>query len=320
MTNVRTITSRKGREKKRQKATLLKRMYKHKAVYMFIIPAIIWYVIFCYVPMYGITLAFKDYQFNKGMLYSPWVGLRYIKQFVTHYDFMRIVKNTVVISSMKLFITFPAPIILALSLNEVKNGRFKKFVQTASYLPYFVSWVVVVSLMEKFLTPNFGPVNEWLNQLFGIEPIYFMGEKAFFYPIVVLSEIWKNIGWGSIIYLAAISGIDPMLYEAAYVDGANRWQQIIKITLPSLLPTIGILFILNIGNFVRLGFDQMYLLQKPSLMQVSEILDTYIVKVGIKQGQFSYATAVQLFQSTFSLFLVLTVNKLTKKISGISLW
>lgn len=300
--------------------SLLKRIYKHRVIYLFILPAIVWYIVFCYIPMYGITLAFKDFQFNKGMLYSPWVGLRYVKQFIMHYDFLRIFKNTVIISCLKLLFTFPAPIILALSLNEVRNKRFKKLVQTASYLPYFVSWVVVVSLMEKFLTPNFGPINEWLNHIFGIEPIYFMGKKEYFYPIVVFSEIWKNVGWGSIIYLAAISGIDPALYEAAYVDGANRWQQILKITLPSLLPTIGILFILNIGNFVRLGFDQMYLLQKPSIMQISEIFDTYIVKVGIKQGQFSYASAVQLFQSTFSLGLVLVVNKIIKKVSGISLW
>lgn len=287
---------------------------------MFIVPAVVWYLIFCYVPMYGITLAFKDYQFNKGILFSPWVGLRYVKQFIYHYDFMRILKNTLIISGLKMLFVFPAPIILALSINEVRNKHYKKLIQTASYLPYFVSWVVVMSLMEKFLSPNFGPVNELLNRMFGIDPIYFLGEKAYFYPIVVLSDIWKTIGWGSIIYLAALSGIDPNLYEAAIVDGANRWQRMMKITLPALVPTIGILFLLNIGNFVRLGFDQMYLLQKPSIMTISEVLDTYIVKTGIKQGNFSYATAAQLFQSTFSLVLVIGTNKLSKKITGISLW
>lgn len=303
-----------------KKKSLWKTLWSYRYIYLFILPAVVWYFIFCYVPMYGITLGFKEFRFDKGLLGSPWVGTRYLMQFLTHYDFWKLIRNTVSISFFKLLFGFPAPIILALMLNEIKNRVFKRTVQTLSYLPYFVSWVVVMTIFAKFLSPNAGPVNEWKTALFGGDSIYFMGEPVWFYPIVIISNVWKSVGWNSIIYLAALSTIDPELYEAATIDGAGKWKSLTHITLPGLRPTIGILLILSVGGLMYAGFDQIYLIRNPSNLDVSEILETYILQAGLRQGQFSYAAVIGFFQSVVAFLIVVTTNTIAKKTTEISLW
>ena len=305
---------------KKRSTIFWKRVLVYKYSYLFVLPAVIWYLIFCYIPMYGITLGFKEYRFDKGILGSPWVGFRYLSQFFNFYDFWKLIGNTLQISSLKLIFCFPAPILLALLLNELKNGKFKKIIQTVSYLPFFVSWVIVVNLFSKLFSPNNGPVNDLLVSLFGMKPVYFLGEPGMFYPLVVLTDIWKGVGYGSIIFLSALTGIDQQLYEAAKIDGCGKWKSMLHISLPGLVPTIGIMFILSIGGLMRAGFEQIYLMQTPGTLDVSEILDTYVVKVGIKNGMFSYATVVGFFQSVVSLLLIIITNKISKKMTEVSLW
>jgi putative aldouronate transport system permease protein len=205
-------------------------------------------------------------------------------------------------------------------LNEVRHKKFKQVVQTVSYLPFFISWVVVMTLFTKILTPNAGPVNDLKVSLFGGDPIFFMGSPFWFYPIVVISFIWKSIGWNSIIYLAAISSINPELYDSAAIDGAGRWKMMLNVTLPSIKPTIGILFILSIGSLMSAGYEQIYLIRQPSNLEVSEILDTYIIQAGIKQAQYSLATVAGFFQAFVALILIVLTNQVSKKTSEVSLW
>ncbi len=302
------------------KKSLLKRVWSYKKIYLIILPAVIWYFIFLYIPMYGATLAFREYRFNTGFFGSPWVGLDYFMQFVKHPDFWKILSNTFIINGLKILLGFPAPILLALLLNEVKSGPFKRVTQTVSYLPYFVSWVVAIALFSKFLSPNGGLANDLKTSLFGGKPIFFLNESEYFYPIVVLTDIWKNAGWNSIIYLAALSTIPPELYEAAMIDGAGKFKSMLSITLPSLLPTIVIMLIMTIGSLIRSGADQIILLQYPGVLDLSEILDTHVIKQGLQRGRYSYATAVGLFQSLVSLVLIAVTNAISKKVSSISLW
>ncbi|NSW89822.1 MAG: sugar ABC transporter permease [Firmicutes bacterium] len=302
-----------------KKRLYIKKIWYFRHIYLFLLPAIIWYVIFAYYPMYGVLLAFKDFKYNLGILGSPWVGFKYFEAFLLDPRFYTVIKNTLAISILKLIFGFPAPIVLALMLNEVIHNRFKRVIQTVSYLPHFVSWVVVVSLMQKILSPSAGILNDIRYQL-GKEPIFFMGQSSLFYPLVVMSDIWKGVGWGSIIYLSALTGIDPNLYEAAEIDGAGRWSKIFKITLPCLAPTIGILLILSLSNILNAGFEQIYLMQTPPTLSVSEVVETYILKRGIRQGEFAYATAIGVFKSFVSMVLIITVNNLSRKYTEISLW
>jgi len=300
--------------------TLRKRIYEHRVIYLMLFPAVIWYLIFCYYPMYGVLLAFKDFKYNLGIIGSPWIGFRYFEQFLNQSMFWQVMRNTVVVSALKIVFCFPAPIILALMLNEVSKMRYKRIIQTFSYLPHFVSWVVVVSLLMIMLSPYGGVVNSIRTQQLGLEPIFYLGEKEYFYPLVLLSDIWKGVGWGTIIYLSAITSINNELYEAAICDGAGRFRCMWHITIPGILPTIGILFILNSGNILNAGFDQILLLQQPSNLEISQILDTYVLKVGIKEGRFGFATAIGLFKSVFSIILVLSTNWISKRATGISVW
>jgi len=269
--------------------------------------------------MYGVLLAFKNFKYNLGILGSQWAGLKYFKAFLTDSSFWDIIRNTITISVLKLIFGFPAPIILALMLNEVVHNKFKRIVQTVSYLPHFVSWVVVVTILQKLLSPNVGLVND-IRHSMGLDPIFFMGEPRLFYVLVVISDIWKGVGWGSIIYLAALTNIDPTLYEAAEIDGAGRFRKITSITLPCLMPTIGILLIMSLSGILNAGFDQIYLMQTPSTLGVSEVLDTYVLKKGIRQGEFSYSTAIGLFKSVISMFLIITVNNVSRRLTEVSLW
>lgn len=305
--------------KKTKWQRLMTRIWYYRHIYLFLLPAIIWFLTFCYYPMYGALLAFKDFKYNLGIIGSPWVGFKYFEYFLSDPKFYEVLRNTLAISFLKLIFGFPAPIILALMLNEVRCARFKKVVQTISYLPHFVSWVVVVTLLQKILSPNAGLINDIRYEM-GLEPIFFMGIKSLFLPLVIISSVWKGVGWGSIIYLAALSNIDPNLYEAAEIDGAGRWRMLFNITLPSIVPTIAILLIFNLSGILSAGFDQIYLMQTPSTMSVSEILDTYVLKLGLLDGQFSYSTAVGLFRSLVSMVLIVTVNTISKKISEVSLW
>ncbi|MFV0502404.1 MAG: ABC transporter permease [Lachnospirales bacterium] len=298
---------------------LATRIKEHWVLYLFILPCFIWLLVFCYYPMYGAILAFKDYKYDLGIWGSPFVGFKHFEAFITSQDFWLVFKNTIVISFLKIIFCFPAPIILALLLNEVQKARFKKIVQTTSYLPNFVSWVVVVSLMTVLLSPYGGIINN-IRESFGLEPIFFLGTRKYFYPTVILSDIWKNAGWGSIVYLAALTGINPTLYEAANIDGASRLKCVWHITLPGIKGIIGIMFIFAVGGILNAGFDQILLLQQPDNMIISEILDTYVLKRGLQYGKFEYATAVGLFKSVFALIMMCSANTIAKRAAEVSVW
>lgn len=299
---------------------LFRRIWRYRALYLMIIPCLVFFAVFAYVPMGGLVLAFKDYKFNKGILGSPWVGLKYFETFFGNYQAFELIRNTLVIGVIKVILEFPFPIVLALMLNEVKSARYKKLTQTISYLPNFLSWVILVTMMQRLLAPNTGLLNQIIGQLGGSDGTFFMMQENAFYPIVFFSDLWKNIGWNSIIFLAAISGIDPALYEAARIDGCRKFQEILHITLPSLRPTIGILFIMGLGGLISSGFDQIYLLRTPGNMALADTLDVYIIRMGLTGGQYGYATAVGLIQGIVSLILVVTANKISAKVTEVSIW
>ena len=306
-------------QRARNRKHLLREIFRHRMLYLFILPCFVWLIMFCYVPMGGIVLAFKNYKFNKGIYGSPWAGTKWFKQFMSDPEFWITIKNTLRITALKLVICFPAPIILALLLNEVRKAGFKRVVQTVSYLPNFVSWVVVVMLMRTILTPYGGIVND-IRKSMGLESVFFMGLKNAFLPLVIFSDLWKNIGWGSIVYLAAITAVDQELYEAAAIDGAGHGQQVLHITLPGIAQTIGIMFIMAVGGLLNAGYDQILLLQQPANMTISQVLDTYIIQTGIKYSKFEYATAIGVFKSVFSLVLVVVTNFLAQKYAEVGLW
>jgi putative aldouronate transport system permease protein len=301
---------------------LLSTIWNKRVLYLFILPAVVWYFIFCYVPMSGLLLSIKEYSFSKGIFGSEFAEplAKYFKLFFNNTNFWRMIRNTVLISVLKLVTSFPAPIILALLLNEIRVKWFKRTVQTISYLPFFISWVIVVTMLSQILSPYGGPINDLKVSLFGGETIFFMGERNWFLPIVLTSNIWKGVGWGSIVYLAAMSNINPELYEAARIDGAGKLQMIFKITLPCISSTIGILFILAVGGLISAGYDPIYLLQQPGNLELSQILDTYIVEVGLRQGNYSIATVASMFQGVIALILVVITNAILRKTTEISLW
>jgi putative aldouronate transport system permease protein len=304
---------------RKSKKTLGKRIWEHRLVYLFILPCVVSLLIFSYYPMYGATLAFKDYKYSLGIMGSPWAGLKHFKAFVSSLQFWEIIRNTVVISGLKILFCFPAPILLALLLNELRFSKLKRVIQTMSYLPNFVSWVVVLSLLTVIFSPYGGIVNNIRNRL-GFASIFFLGEERFFYPFVVLSDIWKGAGWGSIIYLSALSGINPELYESATIDGAGRLKCTWYITLPGIKMTIGIMFIYAIGGILNAGFDQILLLQQPANMLISEILDTFTLKTGLNYGKFEYASAIGLFKSAFSFLLIVITNQIAKRLFEVGIW
>lgn len=286
---------------------------RYKYLFLLLAPALIWYVIFAYGPIYGIQLAFKDFIITKGIGGSPWVGLKHFQAMVNGaQDFHLIIRNTVVLSFYHIVFGFPAPIVLALLFNELRGEIFKRFAQTLSYLPHFLSWVVVAGFMFTVLSPSSGIVNAIIGW-FGIDPIYFVGDPKYFRFTLVSTAIWKEVGWGAIIYLAALAGINPDMYEAAVVDGAGRLKQMLYITLPSLIPVITIMFILRIGHVLDAGFDQVLNMYSPATYSVGDILDTYVYRVGLEQMQFSFATAVGLFKNVIALALVLFTNYIVKR-------
>jgi len=281
----------------------------------------IYIVIYKLAPMYGMTVAFKDYSPFKGFFGSPWAEpwYRHFTRFFNYIDFNRLVRNTFYLGFWRLVCTFPAPIILALAINEVRHMKAKKIVQTISYLPHFVSIPVVVSMTIMFLNPINGAINQ-LIEIFGGEPYYFMSRPELYRPIYIITDIWQHTGWSSIIYLAAISAVDPQLYESAIMDGANKFRQIINITLPSIASTIVIIFIINTGNMVNIGFDKSFLLQNPLNMETADVIGVYIFKTGIREANFSYAAAVGIFNSVIALVFVVASNAVSRRLGENSLF
>jgi putative aldouronate transport system permease protein len=275
------------------------RVKKNKYLYLLFFLPFCYYIIFHYWPMYGIIIAFKDYNIVKGIIGSPWVGLEHFKKFLFDPYFWKLVRNTLLINIYGLIWSFPAPIILALLLNEVRNQKFKRFVQSVSYLPHFISTVVVCGMIVNFLSTD-GLINNLLGS-FGIKPIQFLMLPEWFRTIYIGSGIWQGVGWGSIIYLAALSAVDEELYEAAIIDGANRWKQLIHITIPSIKPTISIMLIMNLGRLMSIGFEKIILLYTGPTYETADVISTYVYRRGLLGSDFSYATAVSLFQSLWSI-------------------
>jgi len=290
-------------------------------LYLILLVPLTYFIIFRYLPMYGAQIAFKDFNAVKGIFGSPWVGFKHFLRFFNSPQFRRVLRNTIGISVYQLAAGFPVPILLALALNNCEFRRFKKFTQMITYAPHFISTVVMVGIIIQFLSPRFGIVNMFI-QLIGFEPVSFMGERQLFKTIYVFSGIWQNAGWDSIIYLAALSGIDPTLHEAAIVDGATKFQRNIYIDIRGILPTAIILLILNTGRIMNVGFQKVFLMQNALNLQASEVITTYVYKLGIASSMpnYSYAASIGLFNSLVNLFLIVSVNFLAKRTGESSLW
>ncbi len=286
------------------------RIHEYRYLYLMLIPAVAAMIIFCYAPMYGIQIAFKNYKPRSGIWGSQWVGFKYFLRMFREQTFMTVLRNTLVISGLRLVICFPAGVIFALMLNEIGNQRLKKVTQTISYMPHFVSWVVLGGIVKSLLSLN-GPVNA-LVKLCGGTPAIWLTKSNYFIPIVLVTDIWKSMGWGSIVYLAAMAGIPMDQYESAEIDGASRFQRIWYITLPSILPVVMTMFILRIGNIMSAGFDQIFNLYSAAVYDVADIIDTYSYRVGLIDNNFSYSAAIGLFKNVLGFALMIAVNQLTK--------
>ncbi|MCM3746868.1 ABC transporter permease subunit [Paenibacillus pasadenensis] len=299
---------------------LFKKSFRKRwQLYLFMIIPLLHITAFKYVPMFGNVIAFQDYSFERGLFGSDWIGFKYFKQFFDSPEALNTIRNTILISLFTLICSFPVPILLAIMLNEIRSQGFKKIVQMVTYAPYFISTVVVVSMLMFLLSPHTGFVNPLLVKL-GMEPINFMGESQFFRPIYILSDIWQTAGYSAIIYIAALAGVNPESYEAARMDGATRLQKIRHIDLPWIMPTITILLILGAGSIMSIGFEKIFLMQNPMNTSVSEVIPTYVYKVGLLSANYSYSTAVGLFNSLVNMILILSVNYAARKISNNSLF
>jgi len=292
---------------------------KYKALYLITIPGILYFIVFKYLPLMGSVMAFQNYNIFKGFTGSPWVGLDQFKRMFTYTEFLRILENTVLIGLYDIIFAFPVPIILALLLNELRKVLYKRILQTVVYLPHFLSWVIIGGIMIGILSPTTGIVNQVLN-FFGFQSVYFLGEDSYIRSILVGTGIWKDSGWGTIVYLAALASVNPELYEAARMDGANRWRQTLSITIPAILPTVTIMFLLHIGNFLDFGFERVFVFVNSLNEQKGDILDTYIYRVGLIDQQYSYTTAIGLFKSVVGLMLIMIGNALSRKASGEGLY
>ncbi|MNI09884.1 putative multiple-sugar transport system permease YteP [compost metagenome] len=292
---------------------------KHWPLYLISLPGIFYFLLFKYIPLLFSVIAFKNYNIFKGIQGSPWVGLDNFKRMFAYTDFYPILKNTILIGIYDLIFAFPVPIILALLLNELRLVAYKRVVQTVVYMPHFLSWVIVGGVVVGVLSPSTGIINHVLG-FFGVEPIYFLGENSYIRTILISSGIWKDSGWGTIIYLAAIAGINPDLYEASQIDGASRLRQVRSITIPCILPTIVILFLLQIGNFLDFGFERVFVFLNPLNSENAEIIDTFVYRAGLVDRQYSYTTAIGLFKSVVGLLLIMISNTFSRKISGEGLY
>lgn len=302
-----------------KKKSVWKRMAQTWELYIFIAPAFLYFLIFHYGPMYGIQIAFKNFIPAKGITGSPWVGFDHFERFFNSYYFWDLLWNTLSISLYELAIGFPLPIILALAFNEVKDGFFKRTVQTVTYAPHFISVVVMAGIIITFLSPSTG-ILVHIIEFLGFEPAAFLTDPRWFKTVYVLSGVWQSTGWGTIIYLAALSGVDPQLHEAAIMDGASRWQRIWNINIPTIVPTITILLILNMGSILGVGFEKILLLQNPLNMEASDVISTFVYRSGLVDAQYSFSTAVGLFNSVVNAILLITVNQIARRTSETSLW
>ncbi len=301
-------------EKKSKKNKFLNTINREKYLYLLLLPGFITLMLFYYRPMVGVLMAFQNYNINEGILGSEWIGFEHFKTFFSGRDFGPVMTNTLKISILQLLIGFPMPIILAIIFNEVRTGAFKKFTQTVSYLPHFLSWVTIASMMSTLLSPSTGLVNSIMTTL-GFEPIYFLAEKNMFVPILIISNIWKEIGWGSVVYLASLAGLDQEVAEAATIDGCTRFQKIIYINFPYLMSTVAIMLIMRTGTILNAGFDQIFNLQSPATYDVANVLDTYVYELGIQGFQYGLSTAIGLFKSVVGIIMVLLTNAIAKKLS-----
>ena len=302
-----------------RRTATLKLMRQNYQLYIFLIPAIVFIVLFMYTPLYGLQIAFKNYRGGDGIWGSAWVGLKWFNQFFSTPRCWEIVKNTLTISVYSLVAGFPLPICLAIILNYVKNLRFKKFAQTVTYMPYFISTVVLVAMMNLFFSPSSGFVNT-IIKAFGGEAVYFMGMSSLFPHMYVWSGIWQSMGYSSIIYIAALSGVSPELHESAVIDGANILQRIWHIDIPTIMPTMIILLIMSCGNIMNVGYEKVYLMQNDLIADVSEIISTYVYKIGLTNNQFSFSTAIGLMNNVINFVILVAANKLANKLFGSGLW
>lgn len=299
---------------------ILSVLKKDWQLWIMILPAIVYIIIFCYGPMYGIQLAFRKYDFSKGLTGGDWVGFKYFIQYFESPMFWTTLRNTFIISFFTLICGFPAPILLAFVVNSLRQQKLKKVVQTAVYMPYFISTVVMVAILQILLSPSTGVVSGLLKSMHLIPPsINLLGTPSAFVPVYVLSGIWQSAGWNSIIFIAALSSVDGQLYDAAKVDGANRWQQVIHVELPALVPTIVILLIMNMGRVLSVGFEKVFLMQNDMNLPVSEVISTYVFNVGVQSGQFSFGSAVGLFNTVINFAFLMIANMVSKKAADISL-
>jgi len=280
------------------------------------IPGVVFFIMFYLVPSAGTVIAWQDFNLIKGVLGSPWVGWKHFDRMLRYPDFLQIVFNTMSIGLLKLLFGFPFPVLIALMLNEIRSGWYKKLTQTVVFLPHFLSWVIVAQIFYGLLSPDGGAVNNVLSGVLGIKPIFFFAKASFIQPIITITYVWKESGYNSIVYLAALSAIDPQLYEAAAIDGAHRWSQITRISLPLLVPTMVIMFLINIGLFLETGFDHAYNLLNPLVESRGDILNTYIYRVGLEQGKYSFTTAVGLFKSLIGFVLIIGGDRLAKVLTG----
>ncbi|ADO56686.2 sugar ABC transporter permease [Paenibacillus polymyxa SC2] len=294
----------------------IKRDYE---LYLFLLPIIIIYLVFKYYPMYGIQIAFKDFSPSRGIWESEWVGFKHFIDFFDSYNFWTIMTNTLTLSVLSLVFSFPAPIIIAIMLNQMLAKRYKKIVQTVIYAPHFISTVVLVGMLNVFLSPNSGIVNHIITW-FGGDPIMFLADEGWFRPLYILSGVWQETGFATIIYLAALAGVNPELHEAAIMDGASKWKRVMHVDIPNILPTIVILLILALGNIMGIGFEKAFLMQNDLNYATSNIIPTYVYEIGIQKAQYSFSTAIGLFNSVVNIILIVTVNRIAKKLTETSLW
>ncbi|OPJ54664.1 ABC transporter permease [Clostridium oryzae] len=302
-----------------KKETVINTFRRDYQLWLMVLPAIIVVFIFNYIPMYGIQLAFRDFDFTKGLTGGKWEGLMYFNQFVNNYMFGTLMKNTIKLCLATIVFGFPAPIILALIFNQIRRNSVKRVMQTTVYLPHFISTVVMVGMLVVLLSPNTGIIGQLLNAV-GLGKVNLLGSTSTFIPVYVGSDIWQNCGWGSIIYLAALSSVDSQLYDACKIDGAGRWQTMLNVDIPVLIPTIIILLVLNMGNILNTGFEKIFLMQNNLNLPVSEVIATYVYKIGIISNQFSYSSAIGLFNTIINFVFLFTTNQISKKFADISLW
>ncbi len=307
-------------EKMKNKWIRLKKNIKRdKALLLIILPVVVHYLVFFYYPMYGNIIAFKDYSPTKGIWGSDWVGFQYFVQFFRSPYFVRVLRNTALISVYSILWGFPIPILFALLTNDLKAGVYKRVVQAVSYIPYFISTVIICGMLVNFLSPSTGIVNMVIEALGG-EPINFLMEPKWFRTVFIASGVWQGFGWSAIIYLAALTGVSPELYEAAKMDGASKIQRVIHISIPSILPTIVVTLILQIGTLMSIGYEKIILLYNPVTLEVADVISSYTYRTGLVEGNYSFASAVGLFNSVINLILVAFANKVSRKVSEVSLW